>query len=543
MDDLRVAIQKGDVIGVKNILKLSVFNLPSNLVNKPWRIQHSVRTECTPLLMATEMGNPSIIYELLCHGAYVNDPDANGMRPIHHVCYGGHVQALKVLLDNPNCDVCVASNEGTTPLHSACTGRYHGLDLLTQLVIAGADVHAKDADGSTPLHYACMQGYPDVITYLLDCGSDVNAKDIDGHTPLHIVSSSSSSSSSSSATNIACMLLARGADVHARNRMGWSPLHKSLSEGNKPLSLELVYNHGASMATHTNFGLQAVQVCIRTLGLDTAKQLHEAEVAYGLWQRRRHFLVFLAQHGLTLETMPGMRSPRERLSYSANASSMVEVEVTGNGGEDTHAHAHVDVDVHVHVHVETSGSGMCATSSHSCEVRSSSLSSMGSLFLGFESDVEDEDEEEEGHDNLLTGASPRVANPHQTAAATQHPMHILPPVGTALESTDTETHPEDHALAPSTLSSSLSLSCATSVETSSWASSSMSSMTCAMDLFASSMHTTGTVDRSSDGEDVVQMGYGAKLKDHGREKKGDNAPAHGLMALPSPLYVLITKFL
>jgi ankyrin repeat protein len=46
------------------------------------------------------------------------------------------------------------------------------------------DVQAKSRYGSTPLHYACKVGKTEVVEALLEKGADLHAKDNDGSTPL-----------------------------------------------------------------------------------------------------------------------------------------------------------------------------------------------------------------------------------------------------------------------------------------------------------------------------------------------------------------------
>ena len=54
---------------------------------------------------------------------------------------------------------------------------------MKQLVDQGADLEAKWSD-RTPLLWAAREGYEDVVELLLDCGADLEAKDELGWTPL-----------------------------------------------------------------------------------------------------------------------------------------------------------------------------------------------------------------------------------------------------------------------------------------------------------------------------------------------------------------------
>ena len=64
-------------------------------------------------------------------------------------------------------------HSGSTPLH------HEAVELL---VVAGADVEARDDDGRTPLHTASRA---EEIAVLVTAGANLEARDNDGLTPLH----------------------------------------------------------------------------------------------------------------------------------------------------------------------------------------------------------------------------------------------------------------------------------------------------------------------------------------------------------------------
>jgi ankyrin repeat protein len=47
------------------------------------------------------------------------------------------------------------------------------------------DPYAKTIRGNTSLHYACKYGLAEVVKELLEKGADVHAKNNDGKTPLY----------------------------------------------------------------------------------------------------------------------------------------------------------------------------------------------------------------------------------------------------------------------------------------------------------------------------------------------------------------------
>jgi ankyrin repeat protein len=59
--------------------------------------------------------------------------------------------------------------------------------VVTVLILAGADIHARGAYEYTPLHAAVVKTMNvETIKALVDAGADVNAKAQNGYTPLHI---------------------------------------------------------------------------------------------------------------------------------------------------------------------------------------------------------------------------------------------------------------------------------------------------------------------------------------------------------------------
>ncbi len=72
---------------------------------------------------------------------------------------------------------------GNTPLRDACYKGY--LELTATLLLAGADINARNSDNWTPLHYASSIGHLDIVRLLLEWGGvELNARDSDGTTPL-----------------------------------------------------------------------------------------------------------------------------------------------------------------------------------------------------------------------------------------------------------------------------------------------------------------------------------------------------------------------
>lgn len=100
---------------------------------------------------------------------------------LHAAAELGGVDAISVLVE-AGADIEVRSDHGSTPLHLAASGG--AVETVLALLHAGADVQAADSRGSTPLHNACKFLRVAVVRVLIDWGADttaVNNMDLHAH--------------------------------------------------------------------------------------------------------------------------------------------------------------------------------------------------------------------------------------------------------------------------------------------------------------------------------------------------------------------------
>ena len=142
--------------------------------------------------------------------------DTNGQTVLH--CAIKHIDVVKFLINECNCDIMTPDKYGDTILHAAASERSldvmkhlintHHYNLMTtnnkgQTVLHCAVKHidvvkylinecscnimVTDKDGQTPLHFAAWLGTAEVIEYLLSTGNcDPLAKNNEGRTPLQL---------------------------------------------------------------------------------------------------------------------------------------------------------------------------------------------------------------------------------------------------------------------------------------------------------------------------------------------------------------------
>ena len=129
---------------------------------------------------------------------------------------------------------------------------------------------------------ACVNSSISAMLSLIDRGADIHSKDRLGWTTLHYACIFSH-------TDIALLLIDRGADIHCRDSDGGTPLHKACQRGHTDIALALVRAGADTLTKNEN----------DKTPLDYAKYeeikaalIRERE-KYLAWTRRKAFMMFL----------------------------------------------------------------------------------------------------------------------------------------------------------------------------------------------------------------------------------------------------------
>lgn len=139
------------------------------------------------LLFSSVQGKDLPLLEAqLAKGADVNQPDENGMTPLHWAAYLGWLPGVKALCDVKGIDLNRGYCNGHTPLHLACS--VGSSAVVSRLLSRGANATLATKEGKTPLHVAAATPVNTaevnaIIADLVKAGADKKAKDKEGKTP------------------------------------------------------------------------------------------------------------------------------------------------------------------------------------------------------------------------------------------------------------------------------------------------------------------------------------------------------------------------
>ncbi|KAF2903365.1 hypothetical protein ILUMI_02821, partial [Ignelater luminosus] len=211
----------------------------------------------TPLHWASFSGRKDIVKLFLSKGAKINAEDKGGNTPLYWAIRTNHIQVVKLLLTQskqtklPNNCLHVAAKYGNKDLISllllkgaqinlkdshGMTALHHAAnnaDNAAVLLAKGADIESKNNKNQTPLILAVENGSEDVVDFLLKEGANLETKTSDNETPLIV-------SAKHGQNDVTCLLISKGAKIRTKDHEGKTAFHwAALNTYTTPETIEL----------------------------------------------------------------------------------------------------------------------------------------------------------------------------------------------------------------------------------------------------------------------------------------------------------------
>ena len=168
---LHAATLRGDAVVVDALLAAGadanarVMRGSEGRRNSPdYVLEHDV-VGATPLWLAAHFSEPTIMRNLIEHGADASFAMTNGTTALHAATAARRRQ-------EPGLTANAAGNERRV------------FDVVTIALDYGTDIEAMDEKGNTALHVAASRGLDTVVELLVGQGADLSAQNADGKTPL-----------------------------------------------------------------------------------------------------------------------------------------------------------------------------------------------------------------------------------------------------------------------------------------------------------------------------------------------------------------------
>jgi len=248
----------------------------------------------TPLLIAAREGHLEIVAGLLHSGANVNQQDNRGWSALMIALREKHDKVVSLLL-NHNVDVNLAPKDGANAVMMAV--KQENEALVRRLIDQGADVHHQARDGMCALRIAVLRGNLEIARRLLNAGADVSAPFANKETPAEMAERQGHGELAAYLQKrekrlAACMdileVVARGdmerlreivaqvprsVNVHSR-RSRWTPLLIAVRAAHGEM-VELLLAHGADVHARSSEGKAAIAYAVDAGDLAMVKVLLE----------------------------------------------------------------------------------------------------------------------------------------------------------------------------------------------------------------------------------------------------------------------------
>lgn len=225
------------------------------LVQRALHLGDDDRRRWSCLHYAAARGDADAIERIVAAGADVDGRNAAGRTPLAEAAKRGRLAAVQTLLRLDAEVDAYDTQSGFTPLHLAAENNHAAV--VRRLLAASARVDARNQWNQTPLWQAAWQawhGNTEVAHVLVARGAAVDVADDKGHTPLHMAARAGH-------TRMAAFLIKGGADLEHRSDKDLTPLYQAVVGGH-PETVRLLLEHGADPTIDAS-GVTALELARR----------------------------------------------------------------------------------------------------------------------------------------------------------------------------------------------------------------------------------------------------------------------------------------
>ena len=167
-----------------------------------------------------------VSYLIKVAGCDINTRGLEGRTILHKACEENHLEVVKFLVTEINCELEAEDEDSNRPLHLACAFS-RSVELVSYLIkVAGCDINARGFQGRTILHKACEKNHLEVVKFLVtEIKCDLEAEDEHNNRPLHLACTFSGS-----VELVSYLINVAGCDINTRGLEGRTILHKACEE-------------------------------------------------------------------------------------------------------------------------------------------------------------------------------------------------------------------------------------------------------------------------------------------------------------------------
>lgn len=255
------------------------------------------------LHVAAARGHHHVVSVLLDRGAAINELALDGSAPLHVACENGHDIIVGLLLKH-KARMDAAGVNGLAPLHIAT--RKGALSIVEMLLKHRVRYDAPvKATGMTALMMACMHSHSEIVELLLDSGADPHAEDQDGNTPLHFAVADGN-------YRATYLLLTAGADPDMPNAREETAFDVADQNGHAHIQY-LLETNGMGAGNQTVDEMD--QAFVQDKQLSEALARNRPEIAEVIMRNRMKYAQYFALGSLTEDEQVLDFPDREQLMY------------------------------------------------------------------------------------------------------------------------------------------------------------------------------------------------------------------------------------